>query len=56
MYSEGGVMATNAFEAITRTLYVGLADSWSKGGRKSDNVLPERNQRSLSSNIQYGEK
>lgn len=55
-YSEGGVMATNALEAITRTLYMGLADSWSKGGRKSDNVLAERNQRSLSSNIQCGEK
>lgn len=39
MYSEGGVMATKAFDAITLTLYTGLADSWSSGGRKEDNVL-----------------
>lgn len=39
MYSEGGVMATKAFDAITLTLYIGLADSWSRGGRKEDNVL-----------------
>lgn len=39
MYSDGGVMATKAFDAITLTLYIGLADSWSRGGRKEDNVL-----------------
>lgn len=32
-------MATKAFDAITLTLYIGLADSWSRGGRKEDNVL-----------------
>lgn len=39
MYSEGGVMATKALDAITLTLYIGLEDSWSRGGRKEDNVL-----------------
>lgn len=39
MYSDGGVMATKAFDAITLTLYIGLAHSWSRGGRKEDNVL-----------------
>lgn len=41
MYSEGGVMATKAFDAITLTLYTGLEDSWSRGGTKADNVLAE---------------
>lgn len=39
MYSEGGVMATKALDAITLTLYIGLEASWSRGGRKEDNVL-----------------
>lgn len=41
MYSEGGVMATKAFDAITLTLYTGLEDSWSRGGTKADNILAE---------------
>lgn len=47
MYSEGGVMATKAFDAITLTLYIGLEDSWSRGGRKEDNVLAGVNMRRL---------
>lgn len=45
MYSEGGVMAIKAFDAITLTLYIGLADSWSRGGRKEDNVLAGAHER-----------
>lgn len=48
MYSEGGVMATKAFDAITLTLYIGLADSWSSGGRKEDNVLAGAHERIFS--------
>lgn len=49
MYSDGGVMATKAFDAITLTLYIGLADSWSRGGRKEDNVLARAHESRLNS-------
>lgn len=49
MYSDGGVMATKAFDAITLTLYIGLADNWSRGGRKEDNVLARAHESRLNS-------